>query len=254
MKITAIPAPRYGLDNYIWIVELGGEVICVDPTQSDVVLDYLKKDQLSISQFWITHGHQDHIGGLPDLLLQFPQAKIVGSPLISLVNKPVQDNAIVQAGEQVVAIYETLGHKRDHVIFILKSTPSWRVFCGDILFSAGCGRVLDGTMQELFASIMRINTLPEDTLLYPAHEYTRRNLEFASYLEPNNTIVKQTLMQTKSNTYNTLPVTLQHERQVNPFLRVNESTIISRVLSLMPCATTTPLGIFTGLRTLRNQF
>ncbi|MCV2503139.1 MAG: MBL fold metallo-hydrolase, partial [Neisseriaceae bacterium] len=198
MKITALPAPKYHLDNYIWMLELEDNVICVDPTQEDVILEYVKKNNLSIQHFWITHGHQDHLAGLSGLLSQYPKAEVKGSPLILSVNQPVQDNDTFSIGNNTVEVWETPGHKRDHVIFMLK-LDQYHVFCGDVLFSAGCGRVLDGTIKELYQSICRINTLPENTLFYPAHEYTQHNLEFAQYVEPSNELVEDTLFHIQNN-------------------------------------------------------
>ncbi|QRN40714.1 MAG: hydroxyacylglutathione hydrolase [Neisseriaceae bacterium] len=253
MKITALPAPKYHLNNYIWILELEDNVVCIDPTQEDIVLEYTKRNNLSIQHFWITHGHQDHLAGLAGLLSHFPQTEVRGSPLVLLTNQPVRDGDTFLIGENKVEVWETRGHKRDHVIFILK-LDRLHIFCGDILFSAGCGRVLDGTIQELYESICRINTLPENSLFYPAHEYTQHNLEFAKYVEPSNEVVKSTLLHIQNNPHITLPVTLKHERQVNPFLRVQEPEIIQRVRKQIPNVDNTPLGIFSGLRTLRNQF
>ncbi|MFH4355071.1 MAG: hydroxyacylglutathione hydrolase [Neisseriaceae bacterium] len=252
MQVFPLSADYCQLQNYIWIIQVDGKLICVDPTEAKKVIDLVKKLGKTLDEIWITHGHYDHIRGIPELLNHFPKVQIKGSPLIALVTHSFGDGQTFSLAGHEVEVRKTEGHKKDHMIFLIKSNP-YQVFCGDLLFSAGCGRVLDGTMRELFDSIHRLNQLPEETLLYPAHEYTRRNLEFARGIEPHNEAIKETLAQIDTQTI-TLPTTLAHEREVNPFLRIEIPEVKRRVLELSPSTDSSAFGVFSALRSLRDRF
>ena len=126
------------------------------------------------------------------------------------------------------------------------------MFCGDTLFSAGCGRVFTGTMTQLYHSIQRFQTLPANTLFYPAHEYTAANLRFAAHIEPENPAIAAALSQ--AQTVPTLPVCLAHEQQINPFLRLSQPALQQRVAALSGTDLRNEADVFTALRLLKNQF
>ena len=149
------------------------------------------------------------------------------------------------------------GHTASHVAYILDIEGRKHCFCGDTLFSAGCGRVFTGTIEQLHDSFKRLNGLSSETLLYPAHEYTASNLRFGLSIEPDNVAMQQSLVQAEEKTTQripTLPVTLEHERTVNVFLRTQEPSVIAGVKSKMAIDDEKSLTVFAALRELKNNF
>jgi len=146
----------------------------------------------------------------------------------------------------------TPGHPGRHVSYLLENSDGLHVFCGDTLFSAGCGRVFTGTIEELYDSFQRFNQLPEETLFYPAHEYTAANLRFAGFIEPENPDIRAALRAAEHTP--TLPVTLAHERRINPFLRVDFPQVRERVEELAGRGLNSGLEVFAALRELKNRF
>ena len=220
-------------DNYIWLVQSKGEAVVIDAGLAEPVLDYLKKHHLKLAQIWVTHPHNDHIDGIAALKKAYPDCRVLGASDI------IQADEVVDEGSQIVLLPENA----EQVHF----------FCGDVLFSGGCGRVFpDGDIHQLYRSLQRINTLPENTLLYPAHEYTESNLEFAEHIEPQNADIQAA--QVTAWYTPTLPVTLSHERRINPFLRLNEPRVQESVRELTKQNLVSDEAIFIALRTLKNIF
>jgi len=143
-------------------------------------------------------------------------------------------------------------HPDRHISYLLENSDGLHVFCGDTLFSAGCGRVFTGTIEQLYDSFHRFNQLPEETLFYPAHEYTASNLRFAQHIEPDNADI-QTALSAAEHTP-TLPVSLAHERKVNPFFRVHLPQVQARAEELSGRKLNSELEVFAALRELKNQF
>ena len=167
LKITPIPALA---DNYIWLLQQDNEAVCIDPGEAAPVIGYLKAHGLVLHQIWITHHHADHTAGLPELIRQFPDCRVYANHDIPHATHTVGEGSRWPLWQSQVEVWHTPGHTQTHLSYLLQAGGQARLFCGDTLFSAGCGRVFDGTPAQLFASLQRINRLPENTLLYPAHE------------------------------------------------------------------------------------
>lgn len=249
--LNIVPLPALN-DNYIWLLRHGGEAVCIDPGAAEPVIGYLKTHRLTLRQIWITHHHDDHTAGLAELRRQFPDCTIRGNRDIRAATDTVGEGSDWDLWQRQIHTWHTPGHTDTHLTYLLQDNGQLHVFCGDTLFSAGCGRIFTGTAEQLFASLQRINRLPENTLLYPAHEYTAANLRFAAHIEPDNPVIARCL-QTASHTP-TLPVPLAHERQINPFLRTAEFQVARAAAELSGQTLDTEEQVFTALRELKNHF
>ncbi|WP_296405264.1 hydroxyacylglutathione hydrolase [Psychrobacter sp.] len=247
-------------DNYIWALvnDKNKQVIVIDPGQAEPVAQYLQQYQLELTAIWITHHHHDHIGGVAELRELYPMTHVVAG-----LDHGVNPDQIVKEGSSVSAwgytaqVWAVPGHTASHLAYILAEDELKQVFCGDTLFSAGCGRVFTGTIEQLFESFKRLNKLPKNTLFYPAHEYTASNLRFGLFIEPDNLIMQQTLVEVEALNNQgkpSLPVTLEHERQVNVFLRSEELTVIDGVQRQVELADTKSFTVFSALRALKDNF
>lgn len=241
-------------DNYIWLIQDGtGHCAVVDPGESEPVLTVLQHANLTLDAILLTHHHADHINGTPALKRAFPNAIIFGpnSERFVQVTQPLNDGECFSIlGHQFQTVQIT-GHTRDHIAFY----TTGMLFCGDSLFSAGCGRLFEGTATEMFNSLNRLAAYPDETLVYPGHEYTLSNLKFALAVEPNNQAIKDTLIWAKKQRENnlpTLPTTIGKEKKINPFLRCHEQHVKNAVLDHL--STGAPVEVFAALRQWKDIF
>lgn len=251
--ITFLPAFT---DNYIWVIPLteSGQFLCVDPGDAQPVVDFIKTKSTKLAGVLITHHHADHIGGIEALQSLFPSLRIYApdTPLIPVASDRVYEGHFIRFGALEFQILSIPGHTATHVAYY-EPAKGW-LFCGDTLFSAGCGRVFDGSIDDLFHSIQRLSTLPDDTKIFCAHEYTLANLYFAHHVEPSNTWVSDAIdALEKTKGVCTLPSTIAREKQINPFLRLNQPEIIAFCLAHQ-ARNTTELGLFKTLREQKNRF
>ena len=259
MSIHIHPIKAFN-DNYIWtlINEGNKQAIVIDPGQSAPVIDYLEAHGLELTAIWTTHHHHDHIGGVAELQEHFPMTHLVAHSEHNVEqDQTIKDGSKVSAWGCNAQVWDISGHTASHVAYTLDIDGSKHCFCGDTLFSGGCGRVFTGTIEQLYDSFKRLNGLPAETLLYPAHEYTASNMRFGLSIEPENIAIQQALLQAEEKTAQgipTLPVTLEHERAVNVFLRTDALTVIAGVGAKMKLADDKPLTVFTALRALKNNF
>ena len=249
MNITPIQVLN---DNYIWMIQDGNHAACVDPSDATPVLKFLVRNRLMLAQTWITHPHHDHIGGVKALKNSFMESLVYGEADIEAATHTVKAGTQFPFGDGLVTVWATPGHTGRHVSYLLENSDGLHVFCGDTLFSAGCGRVFTGTIEELYDSFQRFNQLPEETLFYPAHAYTAANLRFAGFIEPENSDIRAALRAAEHTP--TLPVTLAHERRINPFLRVDFPQVRERVEELAGQGLNSGLEVFAALRELKNRF
>lgn len=249
MQIVPVPALQ---DNYIWLLREGSEAVCVCPGEAAPVLAYLREHNLNLSQIWLTHNHRDHTGGTDALLAAYPGCRVFGNRDIAQATDIAEEGGRIAFGGGEAEVWHVPGHTDTHIAFVLKLSDRHHVFCGDTLFSAGCGRVMTGTVRQLFDSLQRFNRLPPQTLFYPAHEYTAANLRFAAYIEPENAAVAQAAA--AAGKVPTLPVTLAHERQINPFLRTGLAAVAERVRDLCGEELAGEAAVFAALRELKNRF
>lgn len=256
--ITAVPALR---DNYIWIVHEGEHALVVDPGESAPALEFLAARGLRPVAILCTHRHADHSGGIAELrgVYNVPvygrrhagNQRIAGNPHITHDLRE-GDRVAFDAPAIAFDILEIPGHLDDHIAFVAPGI----LFCGDVMFGAGCGRNFEGTMAQLNHSLQRLAALPGDTRVYCAHEYTEANLRFALACEPDNPDIKRRIEDTRrlrAVGQPSLPSTIALEKATNPFLRCNAPEII-QTLRQHGLATEDELAVFASLREWRNHF
>ncbi len=236
LEVTAIPAFQ---DNYIWLLHTGGkECAIVDPGDAEPVLKALQASGLQLTTILITHHHADHIGGVPRLVQEY------GPRLIGPADSRIQGlDQVVGQGDKALlpdlglefTVIEVPGHTRSHIAYFGHDS----LFCGDTLFSVGCGRLFEGTAAQMQQSLDQIAALPGNTLVYCAHEYTQANCRFALEVEPDNQALQQRAQQVAAARMSgkiTLPSSLAQELAVNPFLRSRETAVIAAAQQRNPTA------------------
>lgn len=240
-------------DNYIWVLHDATRAVAVDPGDAAPLLAFIDGQGLQLDAIWITHHHADHIGGLPALLARWPQLQIYGPAGVEPITHPVMEGSEVAAFGQQAQVLEVPGHTANHLAYLWGQ----HLFCGDTLFGAGCGRVFDGTVDQLHASLQRLAALPDDTRCYPAHEYTLSNLQFALALEPGNTALQARWQQdqaTRAALRPTLPTTIGMENATNPFLRTGKPEVAASATRHAGHALAGSEAIFATLRDWKNHF
>ncbi|WP_043970479.1 MULTISPECIES: hydroxyacylglutathione hydrolase [Acinetobacter] len=236
-KIHAIDV-KNALKNYIWLLEdiEAQEVVAIDPTEADLVIEFCEKNQLKLKQIWLTHWHKDHTGGVKGLLAD--QNIMVYGPRdelskISLISNPLQNDDHFHFNELKVEIIATPGHTLGHIVYFIEKIET--LFSGDTLFAMGCGRLFEGTAEQMYHSLNRLAALPIQTKVYCTHEYTLANAEFAVKVEPHNAALQQRIKQVRAlraADQITLPSTIELELETNPFLRTESAEDFARIRSL----------------------
>ena len=254
MELVALPAFA---DNYIWMLTQADQALVVDPGDAAPVRQALTQRGLRLTGILVTHHHGDHIGGVADLIpvlegpLWAPHSQHHATPFIGL-----QGGERLQWGSLPIDVLAVPGHTLDHLAYhLVPPAGSPLLFCGDTLFSGGCGRLFEGTAPQMHASLMALAGLPDDTQVCCAHEYTVSNLRFAQAVEPSNPDVHAALEQaqaTRAAGRPTLPSRLARERQVNPFLRCAAPDVAASAQARGPAAT--PAEVFATLRAWKNDF
>lgn len=244
-------------DNYIYLLHepVSGATAVVDPAIADPVLAILQENGWQLDYIFNTHHHNDHVGGN----LQLKQAtgcKIVGAAVdqahIPGIDIPLHDGEQIQLGEQTMRVIGTPGHTLGHICYYCANSQA--LFCGDTLFSLGCGRLFEGTAEQMWYSLQKLKVLPGTTRVYCAHEYTQANGRFALTLEADNINLQQRLAQVaalRANNQPTLPSTIAVEMATNPFLREN-SISIRKAVSAGPDDGT--IEVFAKIRKLKDRF
>ena len=232
-------------DNYMWIIELDESFAIVDPGDAKPVHEYIDRTGYWLSDILITHHHWDHTGGLEELIDKYKcPAYGPSGGHIKGVNYPLKDQECFNVLESLKfrSIYAP-GHTNDQLSYFLEESESPILFSGDTLFSGGCGRLFEGTPEDMLFSMDRYAKLPKNTLVYCGHEYTQSNLNFALAVEPNNKHLQKKVEEVKElrkNDEPSLPTQLETELKINPFLRCREETVIkaAEVYSAKPLSTT----------------
>ncbi|MEE2820556.1 MAG: hydroxyacylglutathione hydrolase [Pseudomonadota bacterium] len=217
-------------DNYIWVIADDASAWAVDPGDASPVIKFLETHQLSLIGILLTHWHGDHQGGVEDLCTRYPGLRIIGSKKsLKGPSRPVVEGEMVEVLGALFRVIEVPGHTLDHVAFFSDSDlfeiPV--AFTGDTLFVAGCGRLFEGTAENMFESLQKLDQLPGNTAIYCAHEYTLANLKYATIAEPENPDIQKRLAKVeelRSKHYATVPTTLVMERLTNPFLRAKDAS------------------------------
>ena len=255
MKLIPLPAFT---DNYIWMLHDGRKALVVDPGDSQPVLDALQHEGVELHGILVTHHHDDHTGGV-EALREATGARVFG-PEREPMPEPIQRQAdescvrLLDLNFQVIAVP---GHTAGHIAYYAEIDNDAPVlFCGDTLFSGGCGRLFEGTADQMQASLHRLAALPGATRVCCAHEYTLSNLKFAREVEPDNlqlTAYQGQCLALRESGQPTLPSTIKVERQINPFLRSEQPTIVASA-NRFDATGTVQHGAFATLRQWKNQY
>jgi hydroxyacylglutathione hydrolase len=255
MKLIPIPAFN---DNYIWLLHHERRALVVDPGDAQPVLAILQQEDLTLEAILVTHHHGDHTGGVAAL------RQATGTGVFGPVGEPLPEPLTrVQEGDTVSAlglnfqVMSVPGHTAGHVAYFLQpSHDEPLLFCGDTLFSAGCGRLFEGTPAQMLTSLSRLAALPAMTRVCCAHEYTLGGLAFARLVEPDNQVLINYQIRSKSlreQHLPTLPSSIGLENAINPFLRTRIPRVVEAARQFDPCAQS-EVEVFAALRTWKNQF
>lgn len=256
LEVTAV---RAFADNYIWLAHARSdsrEVIAIDPGDAQPVVEALQQLSLSLTGIFVTHHHPDHVGGVRRLVDEFhlPVFGPASENLPVAVKKLREGDTVALASQGLeFSVMDIPGHTAGHIAFVGHRA----LFCGDTLFSAGCGRLFEGTPAQMQKSLSRLGALDEDTAVYCGHEYTVANLQFALAVEPDNADAVRHLercRELRSANRPTLPSTIGLERKINPFLRCETETVKRAAERRAGGKLDSATEVLATLRDWKNQF
>jgi hydroxyacylglutathione hydrolase len=242
-------------DNYVWTLRNATHAAVVDPGEARPVLDYLARESLQLAAILATHHHADHVGGIAELLEQ-RRVPVYGprNEPIATLSHPVSEGDTVTIAELGVefSVLDIPGHTRAHIAYY----GAGALFCGDTLFACGCGRLFEGTAEQMYASLQKLLSLPDATKVYCGHEYTLANIGFARNVEPANSALasrEQRDRRLREAGKPTLPSTLADEKATNPFLRCREPAVVESVNKYLGARVSDPVRVFAAIRQWKNQ-
>ena len=245
-------------DNYIWVLKnkKNRHAVIVDPSEHEPVLKFIKTEGLIPIAILITHHHWDHVGGIAGLISEYnlpvyaPKKEMVkGSTNL------VAEGDIVNLPELNldISVLDVPGHTAGAIAYYSERM----LFSGDTLFTAGCGRLFEGSPEQMYRSLSKLKKLPDDTLVYCGHEYTVSNLQFAASVEKNNKIIQKrlnTAKQSRKQNLPTVPATLKIEKQTNPFLRCEEKSVVDAASLREGKKLADSIEVFATIRRWKDSF
>ncbi|MBF5059739.1 hydroxyacylglutathione hydrolase [Candidatus Neptunochlamydia vexilliferae] len=235
-------------DNYTYVISWDQNALVVDPGEGEPILKLLEEENLTLKNILITHYHDDHTGGV-ELLKKKTECRVIGpeDERIPDLDQSVDDGEELLFGPFSIEVFSTPGHTKPHLIYFFRDLHL--LFTGDLLFTGGCGRLFEGTLEEMWNSLEKVLALPDDTAIYCGHEYTVANLEFAATVEPDNAALQKRLEEAKKKDVS-VPSTLAEEKATNPFLRVQEESLQKGVNMVGQ----EPAAVFAHIRALKDNF
>lgn len=244
-------------DNYIWCIHDSENAVVVDPGDEKPVLSFLQEHGLSLAAILITHHHWDHVNGLKPLLSHYPQLPVFG-PALNQIDGVTQQ---LKEGDTLtlphlnidMRVLDVPGHTLDHIVFV----SDIGLFCGDTLFSAGCGRLFEGTPEQMYTSLSKLKRLPDTLPVYCTHEYTMANLAFAHHVTPQNEAVsryREWAQVQRDKGLATLPTSLKKEMLINPFMRTSDEDIVAAAEKKAGRALASGAEVFAVLRHWKDNF
>ncbi|MBN2865837.1 MAG: hydroxyacylglutathione hydrolase [Thiotrichales bacterium] len=253
MNIIGLPALVGTYDNYIWVLSQGEQAWVIDPGESSQVINYLEKNRLQLTGILITHFHHDHVDGIPALKQAFPNCHVYGPEKTenSLIQTRLKTGSQIHLTDHFsLNVLETPGHTHDHIAFHNDDV----LFCGDTLFTGGCGRKFSGTFKGFADSILALRSLDDHTKFYCAHEYTESNLKFAALVEPDNLPLIKRIQDCHLNYPENMTQaqsSLALEKATNPFMRFDIEPVKQTLLKRG--ANDTAESLFQTLRQWKDQ-
>jgi len=255
--MNLIPLPAF-TDNYIWLLHSGHHAIVVDPGDAQPVLSALQQYGLQLDAILVTHHHADHVGGV-DVLREATGARVWG-PARERIPEPLQrlhhGDTVVELG-LTFSVMDVPGHTSGHIAYFCQSMDGAPLlFCGDTLFSGGCGRLFEGTPAQMLASLDSLAALPGNTRVCCTHEYTLSNLKFARAVEPRNAELNQYSAwceAQRSQGQPTLPSSIAKELQINPFLRTRQPAVVAQAVARQ-AEERDEVAVFAAIREWKNKF
>lgn len=251
------PIPAF-TDNYIWCLHNDSEAWVVDPGDAAPVIEFIETCRLRLQGILITHHHRDHTGGIEALCDHFALQRVYGpdNKAIAGITAPLREGDTIDILGERLTVLEVPGHTLDHIAFLsIKLVPP-ALFCGDTLFAAGCGRLFEGSAQQMFTSLNKLKKLAPETRIFCTHEYTQANLRFAKAVEPANLALElrtHRVDELRSNNQPTLPSTLATELETNPFLRTDHPAVRKAALE-HNLLSTEEVEVFATIRRWKDQF
>lgn len=256
--MTLFPLPAFS-DNYIWVLHDGQRALVVDPGESDGVMAWLAEHRLTLETILITHHHADHTGGVTAL------REATGARVVGPADEPMPEPLLRVGGADTVGalgldwqVIRVPGHTAGHIAYFCPDVDGQPLlFCGDTLFSAGCGRLFEGTPAQMLDSLTRLAQLPDDTRVCCTHEYTLSNLRFALAVEPANAVIARhtaRCTQLRAGNLPTLPSSIAVEKQINPFLRTQVPAVADAARAQAPGTASDAVSVFAALREWKNVF
>jgi hydroxyacylglutathione hydrolase len=256
MNNTQVYPVRAFQDNYIWTIHNKTHAVIVDPGESEPVIDFLRFNKLTLAAILVTHHHPDHVGGIKDIVRHY-DVPVYGPKTESIpaVSQRLIEGDLVRldALGLTFKVLDIPGHTAGHIAYY----DDQRLFCGDTLFSCGCGRIFEGTPSQMFHSIEKLTNLPDSTEVYCTHEYTLSNIKFALSVEPDNQNLKnyEKIVKAKlSNKQVSLPSSISLEKSINPFLRYNEPSVIDAAQTRSKTPVSNEVDVFATIRAWKDNF
>ena len=228
LDLVTVPCLK---DNYAFLIhdDVSGATACIDVPEAAPISAALKERGWTLTEVWITHHHDDHVQGLPELLAEYP-ADVIGNSAdksrLPDLTREVADGTNFQFGGEDVHVMDVSGHTVGHIAFHLPASKL--AFTADSLMALGCGRVFEGTMEQMWGSLMKLMQLPAETLICSGHEYTETNARFALTIEPENDALKsraEAIAEARQRGEPTVPSKLSDELATNPFLRAGDAPV-----------------------------